>query len=169
MLPLNDAINAFEHAITDEPREWSILANHHAGHNVPGQVPTGPVGYTEGSVGGVAISNSARGITEMRPLLEGHQIIAGTPRLTFTSTNTAADARVFWGLAVGTSPEDALLIDAQWMPSRVELPSTGEEVSIELGAVAADVEEGQTLYLVASVSPPPPATERFSRPLPVTP
>jgi ABC-2 type transport system ATP-binding protein len=205
VFPLNDGINAYEHALTPEARERSVFLNHQGGHGLLGQLPKGPLPYTarsgdtcdavstlawfrhtllgeelelEGRIrlrtvdgdchhmdafpeattvevpafDGTVIANAARGEYVMHPLVTEPATIGGIPHLTFSSTNTVPDARVFWGLAVGTSPEDVRLVGGQWMPSRVELPGADQTVSIELGAVVVDVEEGETLYLVASSS-----------------
>jgi hypothetical protein len=83
-------------------------------------------------------------------IAQGPLTIAGAPLLRFNATTADPDARLFWGLAVGTSPADAQLIGAQWMPTRIAGPALGAAIETELGGAVVDIEEGETLYLVAS-------------------
>ncbi len=51
---------------------------------------------------------------------------------------------------MGTSPADARLVQNNVYPLNVEGAVTGEERRLELPAVAVDVAEGETLYVMAS-------------------
>ena len=82
--------------------------------------------------------------------------VAGIPELRFEGTASDPDARLFWGLAVGTSPETARLVGSQWMPTRVSLPAVKAPVTTELGGIVVDVPAGQQLYLVSA-----PAVDQF--------
>lgn len=91
-----------------------------------------------------------RGPTRFFPISQGPLTLAGAPTLSLTATTTVPDARRFWGLAVGTGPDDAELLGGQWMPIRIAEPALERDITTELGGVVADVPEGQTLYLVTS-------------------
>ena len=85
------------------------------------------------------------------PVAEGPVRVAGSPRLTAAVTTTGPlTHRAFYGLAVGTTPLDAKLVQGNVYPLDVEGEVTGLQRQVELPAVAVDVPEGQTLYLVAS-------------------
>ena len=76
--------------------------------------------------------------------------VAGTPYLDGTLYAAGANNRGFFGLAVGTSPADAKLVQGNVLPINELLPVAGEKRSIELPSVAIDVPAGQTLYVLAS-------------------
>jgi ABC-2 type transport system ATP-binding protein len=81
---------------------------------------------------------------------QGPISIAGSSHLTGMLTATPG-SRAFYGLAVGTSPADAHLVQNNVMPLNVtELADGSQKVKIELPAVAVDVPEGQSLYLLVS-------------------
>lgn len=108
-------------------------------------LPT-PVSALEGAV----LPTGPRGPARFEELRQGPFTLAGASTLSFYATTAAPDQRLFWGLAVGTSPDDAQLLGAQWMPTLVDTPGVNQPVSIELGGVVARVPEGQRLYLVSS-------------------
>ena len=74
----------------------------------------------------------------------------GSAYLTGTMTALGLNNRAFYGLAVGTNPLDAKLVQNNVMPFNALEPVIGEPRRIELPAVAVDVPAGQTLYVVAS-------------------
>jgi ABC-2 type transport system ATP-binding protein len=106
---------------------------------------------------GALLPLAARGPATFYPIAEGPIDLAGAPVLSFNATTSTPDARTFWGLAVGTSPEDALLIGGQWMPTRLALPAVAERITTELGGVVAEVDEGETLFLVSA-----PAADQYA-------
>ena len=65
-------------------------------------------------------------------------------------TALGANNRAFYGLAVGTSPLDARLIQNNVLPFSSLEPVVGEQRRIDLPSVAVDVPAGQNLYLIAS-------------------
>jgi ABC-2 type transport system ATP-binding protein len=83
-------------------------------------------------------------------IADGPLRIAGSSHLTADVTTLVPDSRAFYGLAVGTSPLDAHLVQNNVMPLDEEKPVTGQRRRVELPAVAVDVPEGKSLYLVAS-------------------
>jgi len=81
---------------------------------------------------------------------EGPVTASGIPRLEGTLTSTGLDSRAFFGLAIGTNPTDATVIQNNLMPLRQVLPTTGTSFDIELPGISVDVPEGQTLFLTIS-------------------
>lgn len=84
------------------------------------------------------------------PISEGPISIAGSPYLTGTMTALGVNNRAFFGLAVGTSPADAHLVQNNVLPVNELEPVLGEERRITLPSVAVDVPAGQTLYVIVS-------------------
>jgi ABC-2 type transport system ATP-binding protein len=84
------------------------------------------------------------------PVAQGPIRIAGSAYLTGTLTALGLNNRAFYGLAVGTNPFDAALVQNNVMPLNEPAPVTGQPRRIELPAVAVDVPAGKTLYVVAS-------------------
>ncbi|QIK68450.1 peptidase S15 [Nocardioides sp. HDW12B] len=76
--------------------------------------------------------------------------VAGSSHLTADVTTLTPNSRAFFGLAIGTSPADAKLVQKNVMPLNEETPVTGERRRIELPAVAVNVPKGQNLYLLTS-------------------
>ncbi len=83
-------------------------------------------------------------------IAQGPIRIAGSSYLTGTLTALGANNRAFYGLAVGTSPADAHLVQNNVLPLNELAPVVGEERRITLPSVAVDVPAGQTLYILAS-------------------
>ncbi len=98
---------------------------------------------------GTVASPTAAGPPIAYEIAEGGISIAGSSYLTAKLT-ALPTARAFFGLAVGTSPADAHLVQNNVMPLNVTEVATGADVRIELPAVAVDVPEGQSLYLLVS-------------------
>ena len=84
------------------------------------------------------------------PVAEGPITIAGIPTLQGKVTTAGVDARAFFGLAMGTSPADAAVIQNNLMPLHRMLPGQDEKFSIELPGVVAEIPEGQSLFLTVS-------------------
>ena len=82
------------------------------------------------------------------PLAQGPVTVAGVPRLRTTLTALGVDVRFFAGLAVGTTPADAQIVQNNLLPVRQAEPVVGRAITAELPGVAVVVPEGQTLYLV---------------------
>jgi pimeloyl-ACP methyl ester carboxylesterase len=100
-------------------------------------------------VGQVATTEAA-GPAIAYPIAEGPISIAGSPHLTGTMTALGVNNRAFYGLAVGTSPADAHLVQNNVLPINEPDPVQGEKRRITLPSVAVDVPAGQTLYVLAS-------------------
>ena len=108
-----------------------------------------PDANTDVEVGTVATTQGASAPFAF-PVAEGPISIAGSPYLTGTMTALGLDNRVFYGLAVGTTPADAHLIQNNVLPINEPMPVVGEDRRITLPSVAVDVPEGQTLYVIVS-------------------
>ena len=104
---------------------------------------------TNVDVGQVATTEGA-GPAIAYPIAEGPISIAGSPHMTGTMTALGVNNRAFYGLAVGTSPADAHLVQNNVLPINEPDPVQGEERRITLPSVAVDVPAGQTLYVIAS-------------------
>lgn len=104
---------------------------------------------TEVPVPGV-VSTSGAGVPQYVPLLTGPLTVAGVPSLRATLTTFVPDTRVFLGLAVGTSPADARLVQNNVLPLRAVGVATASPKAAELPAVAVTVPAGQTLFLVVT-------------------
>jgi pimeloyl-ACP methyl ester carboxylesterase len=76
--------------------------------------------------------------------------VAGSPYLTGKVTALGVQNRAFYGLAVGTSPLTAKLVQNNVLPLNEPTPVTGKQRRIALPSVAVNVPKGQKLFLVAS-------------------
>jgi ABC-2 type transport system ATP-binding protein len=76
--------------------------------------------------------------------------VAGLPTITADVTSVGIDTRAFYGLAIGTSPADAKLIQKNVMPWREASPVTGVQREFTLPGIAVNVPAGQNLYLLAT-------------------
>ncbi|MGH7896694.1 MAG: hypothetical protein ACREQQ_02000, partial [Candidatus Binatia bacterium] len=92
----------------------------------------------------------------------GPLTVAGIPRLAGKLTAAGSDVRGFFGLAVGTTPLDARVVQNNLMPIRANdpfpvggptpdpAPSIAAPIDVELPGVAVTVDAGETLYLTVS-------------------
>ena len=76
--------------------------------------------------------------------------IAGTTYLKGTMYAAGVNNRAFYGLAVGTSPADAQLVQGNVLPVNELAPVAGEKRTIELPSVAVNVPKGKSLYVLAT-------------------
>jgi len=113
-------------------------------------VSTRSVRATEEVDLGTVASPTAASVPIGYEIAEGPLRIAGTPYLTGTVTALGVQNRAFYGLAVGTSPATARLVQNNVLPFHSPDPLTGEERRIDLPSVAVDVAEGESLYLLVS-------------------
>ena len=98
-------------------------------------------------VGQTAIATAGLGAPLRIPVAEGPVRVAGYPVLKGKVTSIGLDARAFFGLAVGTTPADALVVQNNLLPLHRILPVTDDRFEIELPGVAVEVPKGKTLYL----------------------
>ena len=81
-------------------------------------------------------------------IAKGPLRVAGSSYLTADVTSMGAEARQFFGLAVGTSPLDATLVQNNVLPWREPVPVTGVQRRITIPSVSVDVPAGQSLFLL---------------------
>ncbi|GHJ58933.1 hypothetical protein NOK12_14510 [Nocardioides sp. OK12] len=105
---------------------------------------------------GTVASSTAAGLPLATEIAAGPFTVAGSAYLTADVTAVGVENRAFYGLAVGTSPANARLVQNNVLPLREPLPVVGEKRRIPLPAVGVDVPAGQSLYLLAS-----PVSETF--------
>lgn len=86
------------------------------------------------------------------PVAQGPLTLGGIPTLSGDLVSAGVDQRAFVGLAVGTTPADAQLLSNNLMPVRSLLPGIQEGYTTELAGVSADLQEGQSLYLVVTAT-----------------
>ena len=98
---------------------------------------------------GAVLTPAAAGPPIAYEIARGGISIAGSSHLTARLTATPG-SRALYGLAVGTSPLDAHLVQNNVMPINVTELAQGKPVRVELPAVAVDVPEGQSLFLLVS-------------------
>lgn len=99
---------------------------------------------------GTVVSTTTAGVPLPYEIADGPIRIAGTPHLTAAVTTLTPESRAFYGLAVGTSPADARLVQNNVLPLRERTPVSGVRRRIDLPSVAVDVPAGQHLYLLVS-------------------
>ncbi|WP_435745430.1 alpha/beta hydrolase family protein [Nocardioides sp. SYSU DS0663] len=110
---------------------------------------TSPRANRTRAVGTVATTTSV-GAPVAVPVAAGPIRVAGTPYLTGKVTAPGVHNRAFLGLAIGTSPLDARLVQNNVLPLHEPLPVEGKQRRVDLPSVAVDVPAGQHLYLLAT-------------------
>ena len=90
------------------------------------------------------------GAPSVVPVAQGPLTVSGVPRVTAKVTSTGLDNRSFFALAVGTTPQNAKVVQNNTMPLRLPQAVTGAARSIELPGIAVQVPKGSNLYLLAS-------------------
>lgn len=105
---------------------------------------------------GTVATSTAAGVPLATEIAEGPISFAGSAHLTADVTSLGVENRAFYGLAVGTTPTDARLVQNNVLPWREPLRVAGERRRIQLPAVGVEVPAGQHLYLLAS-----PVSETF--------
>ncbi|MGH2806068.1 MAG: alpha/beta fold hydrolase [Actinomycetota bacterium] len=100
--------------------------------------------------GDVVVTPTPAGPPQYIELAQGPMTITGVPELSGLFTSAGLDTRAFFGLATGTSPADATVVQNNLMPLRALRTSVDHLFEIELPGVAIEVPEGQNLYLVVS-------------------
>ena len=102
------------------------------------------------AIPGDVVSTTGAGVPLSYEIAPGPIKIAGTPYLTASVTAPGRDSRAFYGLAVGTSPLDAHLVQNNVLPLREPVPVDGASRRIALPSVAVDVPAGQKLFLLVT-------------------
>lgn len=99
---------------------------------------------------GTVVSTEGAGAPLPYAVADGPIKIAGTPYLTGAVTALGVQNRAFYGLAMGTSPADAQLVQDNVYPLNEPLPVSGKQTRIDLPSLAVDVPAGQHLYLLVT-------------------
>jgi hypothetical protein len=99
---------------------------------------------------GRVVTTEAVGLPLPFKIASGPLKLAGTPYLTGQVTTLGVNNRAFFGLAVGTSPANAHLIQNNVLPINEPNPVSGKARRIKLPSMAVRVRKGQSLYLLAS-------------------
>ncbi len=99
---------------------------------------------------GTVATTTAAGAPVAVKVADGPIRIAGSPYLSGVMTAAGVNNRAFYGLAVGTSPADAKLVQNNVLPVLELEPVLGEERRIELPSVAVDVPQGESLFVMAT-------------------
>lgn len=113
-------------------------------------VTTRSVAATRTYDAGTVATTTAAGVPVATALVRGPVTVAGTPYLTGKVTALGVENRAFYGLAIGTSPADARLVQNNVLPLREPSPVIGVARRVALPSLAVRVPKGQTLYLLAS-------------------
>ena len=124
------------------PQEWHFRQSVDYSVTANKAFPVGPVG--------VVATSEAAGAPVSYELAKGPIRVAGTPYLDGTMYAAGANNRAFYGLAIGTTPADATLVQGNVLPVNELLPVAGAARHIELPSVAVDVPAGKSLFLMAS-------------------
>ncbi|MGH2806600.1 MAG: alpha/beta hydrolase family protein [Actinomycetota bacterium] len=96
---------------------------------------------------GSVVTTAGGGAPLHLTVAEGPVTVTGVPVLKGTVASTGLDGRAFFGLAIGSTPADARVIQNNLMPLRQVLPTTGDKFAIELAGVSVQVPKGQSLFL----------------------
>lgn len=99
---------------------------------------------------GTVATTEAAGAPIAVKIADGPLRVAGTPYLSGRLTALGVNNRAFYGLAVGTSPLDAKVVQNNLLPLFELEPVLGEQRRIELPSVAVDVAEGESLFVLAT-------------------
>jgi hypothetical protein len=104
-------------------------------------------------LGTVTTPTGPAGPPVLTEVAKGPISVAGLPSITANvSAPTAApglDTRAFYGLAIGTNPLDAKLVQKNLMPWREVAAVNGVAREFTLPGIAVNVPAGQTLYLMS--------------------
>jgi len=100
-------------------------------------------------IGDVSTPTTA-GVPLVTKIANGPIAVAGSPEVTANVTSTGVDTRIFYGLAVGTNPLDAKLVQNNVLPLRELNPVTGQPTSFALPSVGVRVPQGKSLFLLAT-------------------
>ncbi len=99
---------------------------------------------------GTIATSTAAGAPISYEIADGPLTVAGTPYLRGFVTALGVQNRAFLGLAIGTSPLDARLVQNNVLPLHEDEPVSGLGRDVALPSVAVKVPAGQKLFLLAS-------------------
>jgi hypothetical protein len=93
------------------------------------------------------VTPSGNGAPLQIPVAEGPITVTGAPELSGRVTSVGLDSRMFFALSMGSSPQNARIVQNNVMPYREIRAVVDKPFSFDLAGVAVEVPEGQTLYL----------------------
>ncbi len=99
---------------------------------------------------GTVVSTTAAGVPLPYEIASGPLTVAGTPYLTGAVSTLGVQNRAFYGLAIGTTPADAHLVQNNVLPLAAPLKLNAVQRRVDLPSVSVKVPAGQHLYLLAS-------------------
>jgi ABC-2 type transport system ATP-binding protein len=99
---------------------------------------------------GHVLTTTGAGLPLYLEVAKGPMALTGVPKLAGKVTAAGLDSRAFFGLAVGSSPGDARVVQNNLMPLRQVIPGVDKRFQIELPGVAVRIRKGQKLYLTVS-------------------
>ncbi|WP_372735757.1 alpha/beta fold hydrolase [Nocardioides sp.] len=109
------------------------------------------------ALGTVVAQTGPSGPAVATEVAQGPITVAGSSFLTAEVTSAALEGRTFIGLAVGTTPLDAQLVQNNVLPLREATPVVGLKRKITIPAAAVTVPAGKSLFLIFS-----PSSETFA-------
>ena len=143
-------VKFFDHALKGRPTTLSGYGAYHLATAGSTCTTTRSVEANKAFPVGTVATTAGAGAPLAFEVAKGPLRLAGTPYLDGTMYAAGVNNRAFYGLAIGTSPADAKLVQGNMLPINELLPVTGAKRSIELPSVAVDVPAGQTLYVLAT-------------------
>ena len=99
---------------------------------------------------GRVLTTTAVGLPLPYEIARGPLRIAGSPYLTGKVTALGLQNRAFYGLAVGTAPGSARLVQNNVLPLNEPRPVTGKQRRVTLPSVAVNLKKGEKLFLIAT-------------------
>jgi ABC-2 type transport system ATP-binding protein len=144
------SIRFFDEQLKGRDRGLSGYGRFHLATPTSGCVTVDSVRATRAVDVGTVASTTGAGVPLSYEVLRGPVTVAGTPYLTGSVTALGVQNRAFYGLAIGTSPLDARLVQNNVLPLSEPRPVDGVRRRVALPSVAVRVPAGQNLYLLAS-------------------
>jgi pimeloyl-ACP methyl ester carboxylesterase len=99
---------------------------------------------------GRIVTPTGAGAPQAVKIADGPITVAGMSHLDALMGSTGDESRAFFGLSVGTSPDDAKVVQNNVLPHREPSPTDGTQRTIDLPAVAVEVPAGKSLFLTVS-------------------
>ena len=144
------ALRFFREELKGERTSLPGRGRYHLATHSGGCVVAGSIGADHAVALGSIHTPSGAGAPLLTEVATGPFTVAGIPQIDASVTTFGLDTRIFFGLAVGSTPADARVVQNNLMPLHEPAPVVGAPRRIELPGVAVEVPPGQHLYLVVS-------------------
>ncbi|WP_193605022.1 alpha/beta hydrolase [Nocardioides dongkuii] len=144
------AIRFFDEQLRARKRTLKGYGRVHLATPTGGCVTTRSVAPNRAYDVGTVTTPTVAGAPVATEIAKGPLTVAGSPYLTGKVTALGLDSRAFYGLAVGTSPLDARLVQNNVLPLREPTSVQGVARRVALPSVGVQVPAGQSLYLLAT-------------------